>query len=421
MKEKVLLVVVDFKRAGGWPVGDVVKEMEELALAALATLAGTGAVVSSVVCSIDKPTANYLIGKGKVEEIAALCSVHKADTVIFSHDLKGSQQRNLEEMFKVKTIDRTQLILDIFARRAKSPEGKMQVELAQLEYLLPRLVGQGDALSRLGGGIGTLGPGETKLETDRRRISTRINRLKQDLKELSTRQEMKRKKRKDHHVPNISLVGYTNAGKSTLLNRLTESQQQTQDGLFTTLDSLSRQMILPNNQKVVISDTVGFIHDLPHHLIESFKTTLEEVQEADLLLHVLDVSHPNFRQLEEAVKSVLKELSVLDKPTIMVFNKIDRLEDQSWLKDVRDNFDHAVAISARSGENIGSLLEKITELLSEGLVDIDVKIPLSRMDLVNLLHNQAQVHSIEYLSEFMHVVATVPAQMASKFKMLKKS
>ncbi len=186
------------------------------------------------------------------------------------------------------------------------------MELSQLEYLLPRLVGQGDALSRLGGGIVTLGPGETKLETDCRWISRRINRLKQDLKELSMRQEMK--KRKDHHVPNISLVGYTNAGKSTLLNRLTESQQQTQDGLFTTLDSLSRQLVLPNHQQAVLSDTVGFIHDLPHHLIESFKTTLEEVQEADLLLHILDVSHPNFCQLKEAVRNVLKELSVLDKP-----------------------------------------------------------------------------------------------------------
>ncbi len=415
MKEKVMLVVVDFKRSDGWPVSDVVKEMEEL------VLAGTGEVVAHVICPIDKPTANYLIGKGKVEEIALLCSAQNAQTVIFSHDLKGSQQRNLEEMFKVKTIDRTQLILDIFARRAKSQEGKLQVELAQLEYLLPRLVGQGDALSRLGGGIGTLGPGETKLETDRRRISSRIDRLKQDLKELSNRQAMKRKKRKDHHIPNISLIGYTNAGKSTLLNRLTASHQPTQDGLFTTLDSLSRQLVLPNQQKVVVSDTVGFIHDLPHHLIESFKTTLEEVQEADLLLHVLDVSHPNFRQLEEAVKSVLKELNAFDKPTIVVLNKIDQLPDKDLLKGFKKNFEHAVAVSALTGENSGQLIEKITELLAENLIDIDVKIPISRMDLVNLLHSQGQVHSIQYLSNFIHVVATVPTQMASKFTIFKKA
>lgn len=408
MSEKVLLAVVDFKKRDDWSIEDSIQELNEL------VAASSGEVVGSVVCPVAKPTSNFLIGKGKVEEIAALCVTLEADTVIVSHDLKGSQQRNLEEHFKVKTIDRTQLILDIFARRARSQEGKMQVELAQLAYLLPRLVGHGNEMSRLGGGIGTLGPGETKLETDRRKISTRIDKLKQSLKDVSNQRETTRKKRQDHLIPNISLVGYTNAGKSTLLNCLTHADQIMHDGVFTTLDSLSRQFLLPNHQKVILSDTVGFIHDLPHHLIESFKTTLEEVKEADLLLHVVDVSHPNFRQLKDAVDSVLVQLGADQKSTIMVFNKIDRIPDRAWLDDLKKNFEHAVCISALNGENVPALIDQIAALLADGLVEIDVKIPLSRMDLVNLIHSQGQVHSIEYSPDFIHVQALVPAPLAQK-------
>ena len=250
------------------------------------------------------------------------------DAVIVSCDLKGTQQRNLEADFGVKTLDRTQVILDIFARRATSQEGKMQVELAQLQYRLPRLTGHGEEMSRLGGGIGTSGPGETKLEIDRRRIGERITRLKKDLKEVTQSRQVKRKKRQDQKIPTVALVGYTNAGKSTLLNTLTEADTLVHDGLFTTLDSLSRQAVLPNHLKVVFSDTVGFMHALPHGLIEAFKATLEEVQEADLLLHVLDISHPDYRKFYDAVNAVLDELKVLDKPMIMVLNKIDKLEDR---------------------------------------------------------------------------------------------
>lgn len=411
MSEKVLLAVVDFKKRDAWSVEDNIKELTELVAAC------GGEVIGSVVCPVAKPTPNFLIGKGKVEEIAALCVINKADTVIVSHDLKGSQQRNLEENFKIKTIDRTQLILDIFARRAKSQEGKMQVELAQLAYLLPRLVGHGTELSRLGGGIGTLGPGETKLEVDRRRISARIDKLKQSLKEVSNQRETTRKKRKDYLISNVSLVGYTNAGKSTLLNCLTHAGQEMQEGLFTTLDSLSRQLILPNHQKIILSDTVGFIHDLPHHLIESFKTTLQEVKDADFLLHVVDVSHPNFRNLKEAVDSVLIQLNADQKPTIMVFNKIDRIPDRVWLEDLNKNFEHAVCVSALTGENTPELIEKTAALLADGLVELDVKIPLNRMDLVNLIHSQGQVHSVEYSSEFIHVLALVPAPLAQKCRL----
>lgn len=410
MREKVLLVIVDFhQKRATWGVKDILEEMRELVVAC------AGEVVDSLICRVDKPSAGLLISEGKAQEIVNLCAVKDVNTVIFSQDLKGSQQRNLEEIIKKKTIDRTQLILDIFARRATSQEGKMQVELAQLEYLLPRLVGQGIELSRLGGGIGTLGPGETKLEVDRRRIGQKITRLKKDLKDVALNRALKRKKRKEQGIPAVSLVGYTNAGKSTLLNSLTEAEQITKDGLFTTLDSLSRQLILPNRQKVILSDTVGFMHELPHHLIEAFKATLEEVKQADLLLHVVDVSHPQVRNYYEAVVDVLKELGVTQTPTIVVLNKIDRLEDKSWLKDLEANFEHAVSISAKTGENIEKLKEKILTMSSRHIVEIDTDIPLDRMDLVNLAHREGHVLSIQYLSDHIHLRASLPAHLAGKF------
>jgi GTP-binding protein HflX len=291
----------------------------------------------------------------------------------------------------------------------------MQVELAQLEYLMPRLSGKGVELSRLGGGIGTLGPGETKLEVDRRRISQRVDRLKKNLLEVASQRALKRKHRKDKGMPLISLIGYTNVGKSTLLNTLTQAGQVTKDGLFTTLDSLSRQLVLPNHQKVVLSDTVGFMHDLPHHLIESFHATLEEVQEADVLLHVMDVSHPHFRHLQESVEVVLKELEALDKITILVLNKIDKLEDKEWLKGFQKNFDHSVCISAKTGENISGLLDKISEILSSLIVEIDVNVPIDRMDLVSLAHEEGEVLSVKYYAKTINIRATVPKRVAGRF------
>lgn len=412
--EKVLIVVVDLKsERKDWTSNDELLEMEELVKACGAK------VVDSIICRVQKPTARNLIGDSKTADILAVCELHKIDLVIFSYELKGSQVRNLEEVLKTKTIDRNQLILDIFARHARSQEGKMQVELAQLEYLLPRLVGHGVELSRLGGGIGTLGPGETKLEMDRRRISDRIIRLKKELKLVVQNRQTARKKRFKKGVPSVSLVGYTNAGKSTLLNSLTDSDQKTQDGLFTTLDSLSRQMALPNHQKIVISDTVGFMHALPHNLIESFKATLEEVKDADLLLHVVDISHPNFRQMFEAVEDVLRQLEAIHKPTIMVFNKIDRLEDRIWLNDFVKNYEHAVCISAVSKEGIPLFLEKITDMLSGMFIEINVDIPIQRMDLVNLVHEEGEVLSIKYYNDKINIRAAVPSNIAGKFSNFK--
>jgi len=408
-KEKVLLVVIDLNRRDSWPVEDISQEMRQLVEAC------GGEVIDQVVCRPRTLTAAYLITEGKVNEVAEACSLNQVDTVIFSQDLKGSQQRNIEEIVKVRIIDRTQLILDIFARHASSMEGKMQVELAQLEYMLPRLVGKSPELSRLGGGIGTLGPGETKLEVDRRRIADRIARLKKGLEDVSSDRKLKRKKRKDRQIPAISLVGYTNAGKSSLLNALTSAGQKTLDGLFTTLDSLSRQYVLPNNQTIILSDTVGFMHELPHRLIESFKATLEEVNEADLLLHVLDVSHPRFRYLYEAVCDVLKELDASEKPTIMVLNKIDKVADRAWLAEIQSSFEHAICLSAQTGENLSLLITKICEVLQPTVKEVELKIPMNRMDLVNSIHKEGRVHSFEYHADFIHISAVIPIKSLKRF------
>jgi GTP-binding protein HflX len=409
--ERVLLVIVDHKKEqDGWPVEDIGHELKELIEDC------RGEVVQTVYSRIDKITASYYIGAGKAQEIAALCAALTVDTVVFSQDLKGSQQRNLEEVIKAKTIDRTQLILDIFARHATSREGKMQVELAQLEYMLPRLVGSGIALSRLGGGIGTLGPGETKLEMDRRRIQTRITKLKRDLEAVTQDRALKRKKRKERGLPSLSLVGYTNAGKSTLLNTLTQAGQLTRDGLFTTLDSLSRQLTLPNRQTLILSDTVGFMHDLPHHLIEAFKTTLEEVVQADILIHVLDISHTSYRKLYDAVDEVLKELKAHEKPVITVLNKVDCIEDSSWVQEVQYLFQNPVVLSAKSGEGIPLLMTKLTEMLAELFEEVDLILPINRMDLINLAHQEGQVYSIKYYNDTIFLRAALPARLAGKFR-----
>lgn len=409
--EKVLVVVAELKSdRSEWTAEEEMEELQEL------VRASGGEIVGSLSFHVVTPSPKNLIGDFKVDEILQACTEYDADTVVFSHELKGNQQRNLEEVIKAKTIDRTQLILDIFARHATSKEGKMQVELAQLEYLMPRLVGKGIELSRLGGGIGTLGPGETKLEVDRRRIGDRIAKLKRNLEHVTQNRQLNRKNRSRRGVPAVSLVGYTNAGKSTLLNTLTDSKQKTRNGVFTTLDSLSRQLVLPNHQKIVMSDTVGFMHALPHDLIEAFKATLEEVKEADLLLHVVDVSHPNFRKLFDAVEDVLDELKALQKPMLVVFNKIDALEDQTWLPQFLDNFEHAVCVSALNKQGLDNLMEVIMTMLAEMFVEINVDIPINRMDLVSLVHEEGEVYSVKYYNDRINIRASLPAHLSGKYQ-----
>jgi GTP-binding protein HflX len=407
--EKAILVTIKLEtEKDSWDLEDNARELEELARSSGAQ------ILSNISCLVNKPTPNFFIGSGKAEEFAYLSQDEDAQVIIFSHDLSGTQQRNLEDVIGIKTIDRTQLILDIFARHAKTPEGATQVELAQLQYLMPRLIGEGLILSRQGGGIGTSGPGEKKLEVDRRRIRKRIDKLKEDLARLKVHRQVIRGKRKQDKVPSVALVGYTNAGKSTLLNTLTCAGQIVHDSLFTTLDPLSKNLRLPNGENVVISDTVGFLHNLPHHLIEAFKATLEEVQEADLLIHVLDASHSKIYEHNLAVEVVLKELGAQTKPIITALNKIDLLEDKTWLKTLETEFKETVTISAKFNKNISGLVNKVQEYFQTTMCHLKIIIPTSRMDLVDMFYKQGRVKKIEYSNKGISAEVDIPQVLANK-------
>lgn len=404
--EKALLVTIEFKQdREALSIEDSAVELEELSFACNVD------VLDNIACICQKPTPNFLIGKGKVDEIGILVQEINADVVILSHNLSGTQQRNLEEVWGRKTIDRSQLILAIFARRAKSPEGKMQVELAQLEYLLPRLIGKGIILSRQAGGIGTSGPGEKKLEVDRRRIKSRIDRLRKDLKGVAVQRALLRKKRKNESIPMVVLVGYTSAGKSTLLNALTEAGQKVSKKVFTTLDPLSRNVKLPNGAQVVFSDTVGFLRDLPHNLIEAFKATLEEVTEADLLVHVLDASSTKVYEKNTAVIEVLKELQADNKPMITALNKIDLITDRAWIQAIASDFVNPIPISAKLKDNMAQLTGKIESLIPIQLAEVNITLPHQRMDLVDLFYKQGKVVDIKYMQSGIKIKARIPKML----------
>jgi len=407
--EKALLVTVKIKRSrDNWEIEDMAHELEEL------VMTSGPEVVDNVPCLIDRPTANFFIGSGKAQELAALAHEEGVDVVIFSCDLSGVQQRNLEEVIRKKTIDRTQLILDIFARHAKSPVGKTQVELAQLQYLSPRLIGKGLILSRTGGGIGTSGLGEQRLEIDRRIIRKKIDRLKADLRTYELQRVTQKKKRQDKPFPSVALVGYTNAGKSTLLNSLTQAGQVVANSLFTTLDPLSRVLQMPSGEQVVLSDTVGFLNNLPHHLIEAFKATLEEVSDAQLLIHVLDVNHPKVYEHSKAVYDVLKQLGAHEKPMITALNKIDLLEDKSWLEKLKGDFPNSIPVSAKFKQNFELLFEEIEKNFTGSMVKLDIVIPHNRMDLVDLFYREGKVFNIEYLQKGISISLSLPKILAEK-------
>lgn len=347
--ERALLVTIDFGLDNHWTLTD---EQHEFAM--LAASSGVE-IADQVVVRRHAPTPAHLIGRGKAEEIALLAQQRDADAVIFNQELSPAQQRNLEAMFERKTIDRTQLILDIFAQRAKSQEGKVQVEIAQLRYLLPRLTGKGIELSQLGGGIGTRGPGEKKLEIDRRRIRRRLDGLRDELQALARRRQATRSQRHEHRVPVAALVGYTNAGKTTLLSALTGAAALARNQLFTTLDPLTRRLKLPARHDILVSDTVGFIHHLPHHLVEAFRSTLEEAVEASLLLHVIDAGHPRAVEQAYAVREVLAGLAIEERPTWLIFNQIDRLASPQALGLLQAELGKGYAISALRGDGLDVL------------------------------------------------------------------
>lgn len=415
--ERALLVGVRFsphfnKSLNGNGNG-ITTEESLLELAELANTAGAQVVKQSI-SKRDKPNAGLFIGKGKVEQYAELVETQGIKLVVFDDDLSPTQQKQLQEAFNVKVIDRTGLILDIFAQRAHSREGKLEVELAQMTYLLPRLTRMWSHLSRQDGGIGTRGPGETQLEVDRRRVRERISRLKTELEDSKQNRETQRKKRQKIPLPTVAIVGYTNAGKSTLLNSLTAANVLVDDKLFATLDPTSRKVELPNNQMVVFTDTVGFIRKLPHHLVESFKATLEEVVGADILVHVLDAAHPQAEEHYEAVRKELEALGCHEKPTVLALNKVDKLEDKFSLHWWETEVDHTVQISAKKRLGFESLLQNVEHLMGNKRLRITLNIPLSRGDVISLIYKLGQVDKTHYNENSVRITAEIPQFLESR-------
>ncbi|MHB1001769.1 MAG: GTPase HflX [Armatimonadota bacterium] len=361
-----------------------------------------------------KPDSTHYIGHGKAEELYAEVQELDADLVIINDELSPAQQRNLEDAVKVRVIDRTQLILDIFAQRAQTREGKLQVELAQIKYLLPRLTGAGLSMSRLGGGIGTRGPGETKLESDRRRIRERIGDLTDELEEVRQHRQVQKQAREKLPFPTAALVGYTSAGKSTLLNTLSGSEVFVDRKLFATLDPTTRRVVLPDGWAVLVTDTVGFIRKLPHHLVAAFRSTLEEVTDADFLIHVVDSSHPDMEAQITAVHQVLKDLGADDKPTVTVFNKSDVVEDQYQLRKMVAEIPDSVYISALTHEGIPYLMAVLTKILKSLLAYVTLDIPYERSDLVSLCYEYGKVKKVEYNQDAIRVEAEISNEVIGK-------
>ncbi len=407
--ERVFLVGLELKSRSTWDLQDSLAELEELAASA------GGEVIGNGTQKLDTPVSSTFIGTGKANEFASHCRAENVDTVIFDDELSPAQSRNLEEVFQCKILDRTALILDIFAQRARTREGKLQVELAQLQHLLPRLTRFWGHLSRQKGGIGMRGDGETQLETDRRRVQDRISRISRELEEVRQHRLTQRAGRQRNLWPLASIVGYTNAGKSTLLNQLTGAATLAEDMMFATLDPTTRRLKLPTNQNVLLTDTVGFIRKLPHRLVESFKATLEEVVQAELLLHVVDLSHPQAEEQILAVNGVLEEIGAAGKPTLMVFNKVDRFESRELLNKYLERFPGAVGISAKTGEGVAELMVELGAMLRPVREFMDLSIPHEASSIIAKLHAVAQVVERDYSGETARFKARIPPHLRSEF------
>lgn len=414
--ERAGLVGCFFNQRGRNRAEESLQELEALSEAAGAR------VLERILQWRPAPNPAFFVGKGKAEELRLLVHAQELDVLIFDDELSPGQQRNLEDKTGCKIVDRTQLILDIFARRARTSEGKLQVELAQLNYLLPRLAGKGTMLSRLGGGIGTRGPGETKLEMDRRRIRNRIAVLRRDLERVKTHRQLQRAKRQGVPLPVVSMVGYTNAGKSSLFNALTQAGAVESSQLFATLDPLLRKVTLPNRLQIVLSDTVGFVRKLPHDLVAAFRATLEEVRSADLLVHVIDVSNAGWREQAEAVGEVLAELGVQSKPIIEAYNKTDLLgpslpaertpELQAEGARGRSDLHRPVLVSAKTRSGIPVLLDRIALALDSFSIRTAVKIPYERSDLIARIRGDGRIESERYEQDGIVLKVEIPRATA---------
>lgn len=409
--ERVFLIGVELKSRRGAEVDDSLKELAELAATA------GGSVVGDGLQKVAAPCAATYIGKGKAEEFARYCQQAEVDTVIFDDELTPAQSRNLERVFGCKILDRTALILDIFAARARTREGKLQIELAQLQHLLPRLTRFWGHLSRQKGGIGMRGgEGETQLETDRRRVQDRIARLARELEVVRRQRSLQRNQRQRNHWALASIVGYTNAGKSTLLNALTGATVLTEDKLFATLDPTTRRLRLPTNQNVLVTDTVGFIRKLPHGLVAAFKATLEEVVQADLLLHVVDASHPDAEAQIQAVNAVLREIGADGKPTVMALNKLDQLAERpEVLAGFQERYPHAAAISAVTGEGIPALLAELSSQLRPLREFMELSVPHEQAGVIARLHEVGQVVERDYNGRTARFKARIPPHLHDEF------
>ena len=408
--EKVVLV-------GVWTEGsakDADNSIKELA--ALAETAGSQ-VMEALIQRRDKPDSATFIGSGKVNEVRQAVVATGADTVVCDGELSPAQLRTLEQKVKVKVIDRTALILDIFAQHAKSREGKAQVELAQMSYMLPRLRGWGESLSRQAGGIGGRGPGETKIETDRRRINDKMAKLRREIKDMKISRDTKRSERRRNNIPSVAIAGYTNAGKSSLLNRLTGADVLVENALFATLDPTVRKTESSDGRIYTLVDTVGFVRHLPHQLVEAFKSTLEEVSESDLIVHVVDGSHPDpFEQLR-AVRQVISEIGGGEIMEIIAINKADIASPEVLMEILRKE-SNAYAISARTGYGVDNLIKAVEQALPKPKVEIKAIIPFSRGDLVSAVHEQGEIISEEYLPEGTKLHAMVGGALARKIEMI---
>lgn len=394
--ERAVLVAVD---TGAYDYVSSLSELRELSKTAGAE------VVDSFVQSRPTPDNATYVGEGKLTEIRTFCEENDISLLLFDDELSGSQTRNIEEFTGIRVVDRTMLILDIFAQRARSHEGRLQVELAQQKYRLPRLVGLGTQLSRLGGGIGTRGPGETKLESDRRHIRRRIHALEEALEELSAQRARTRERRKKNNAVTVALVGYTNVGKSTLLNQLTSSEVYVEDQLFATLDPTARELTLPNGQSIILMDTVGLIQRLPHQLVEAFHSTLEVAADADLILLVCDYSNPDRDRQLDVTKEVLGELGCGEIPMITVCNKIDKLDAQA-----PESNNRTVFISAKHPETLAPLLKAIEDALESRICIMELLLPYSEGSLLHLIREKGQVLSEDYESDGIRVKASINRQ-----------